>query len=305
MAVDLSTNIGNIKLKNPVMTASGTFGYGVDFQELFDLNQLGAISVKGLHVEPKTGNRPVRIVETPCGMINAIGLQGIGIDSFVKDKMPILKTYDVPIIVNFWGRTIDEYEQAVEKLNHVETIAGFEVNVSCPNVKAGGLTFGTDTKILSQLIKALRRKTDRPLMIKLSPNVTSISDMAKVCEAEGADSLSLINTLSAMVIDVETRKPVLSNVVGGLSGPAIRPIAVRMVWEVAKAVNIPVIGIGGIMTARDALEFIIAGASAIQVGTAHFVNPLTPLDIISGIEQYCKDHQISHLKSLIGSLETE
>ncbi|MDH4128010.1 MAG: dihydroorotate dehydrogenase [Spirochaetota bacterium] len=301
--MDLKTNIGRIILKNPVITASGTFGYGTEYNEYIDLNLLGAISVKGLHVNPKQGNLPQRITETPCGMLNAIGLQGIGIDAFAKDKMPILRQYNVPILVNFWGTTIDEYENAVLKLNNIDGIAGLEVNISCPNIKEGGITFGTNGKLTSLLIKTIRKKTKLPLMVKLSPNVTSISKIAKIVESEGADSISLINTFTAMVIDIEKRKPVLSNVTGGLSGPAIRPIAVRMVWEVAKAVKIPVIGIGGIMNAQDALEFIIAGASAVQIGTANFVDPLTALKVIDGIEEYCVRHKISNFKNLIGSLE--
>ncbi len=301
--MDLSTNIGKLTLKNPVITASGTFGYGVEFQDKIDLNRLGAISVKGLHIDPKQGNPPPRIMETPCGMINAIGLQGIGIDAFAKEKMPVLRQFEVPVIVNFWGTTVEEYVRAVEKLNELEGIAGLEANVSCPNVKAGGMAFGTDIKEVANLIKTLRKKTNLPLMVKLSPNVTSVSEIAKAVEGEGADSVSLINTLAAMIIDVEQRKPVLSNVVGGLSGPAIRPVAVKMVWEVAKSVKIPVIGLGGIMNARDALEFILAGAAAVQIGTANFVNPETAINVIDGIEDYCKRHGFADFKSLIGALE--
>ncbi len=301
--MNLSTDIGKILLKNPVITASGTFGYGVEFEQFFDLSLLGAISVKGLHVNAKQGNAPQRIMETPCGMLNAIGLQGIGIDVFDRDKMPILRKYDVPIIVNFWGTCTEEYEKAVERLNDVEGIAGLEVNVSCPNIKEGGMTFGTDPKILGGLIRSIRKKTDLPLMVKLSPNVTSVGEMGHLVESEGADSISLINTFSAMMIDVESRKPLLSNVVGGLSGPGIRPIAVRMVWEVAQRVNIPVIGMGGIMNSRDALEFIIVGASAVQIGTANFVNPNISLEIIEGIRNYCLEHHIEDIKNLIGSLE--
>ncbi len=301
--MDLRTDIGKILLKNPVMVASGTFGYGVEFEGFFDLGLLGGISVKGLHLNKRQGNAPQRIMETPCGMLNAIGLQGIGIEAFSREKMPVLRKYDVPIIVNFWGTSTEEYEKAVEKLNDVEGIAGLEVNVSCPNIKEGGMTFGTDPKVLSQLIRSIRKKTALPLMVKLSPNVTSVGEMGHIVESEGVDSISLINTFAAMMIDVETRKPVLSNGVGGLSGPGIRPIAVKMVWEVAQRVKIPVIGMGGIMNARDALEFMIAGASAVQIGTANFVNPRISLEVIEGIKDYCLNHEIEDVKSLIGSLK--
>lgn len=301
--MDLSTDIGGIKLKNPVICASGTFGYGVEFEDILDLNSLGGISVKGLHIHPKEGNAPQRITETPCGMINAIGLQGIGITAFIEEKLPILKKYNTAIIVNFWGTTIQEYESAVDLLNQADGIAALELNASCPNVKAGGMTFGTDPKILGDLVKAVRKKTTLPLIIKLSPNVTSIGEMAKVAESQGADSISLVNTFSAMAINVDTRKPILSNNVGGLSGPAIRPIAVKMVWDAANSVRIPVLGMGGIMNARDALEFIIAGASAVQIGTAHFVNPLVALEVIDGIRNYCVKNNFDNFKSLIGSLE--
>ncbi len=299
---DLRVNIGNLELKNPVMTASGTFGYGVDFIDFFDISILGGISVKGLHIDPKLGNAPQRIMETPCGMLNAIGLQGIGIDAFDKEKMPILRKYDVPIIVNFWGTTEEDYEKAVERLNSVQGIAGLEVNVSCPNIKEGGMSFGTNCNSLQSLIKRIRSKTKLHLMVKLSPNVTSITEMARIVEGEGANSVSLVNTFSAMIIDIEKRKPILSNVVGGLSGPAIRPIAVKMVWDVYNAVKIPVIGMGGIMNARDALEFIIAGSTAIQIGTANFVNPKISQDIIRDINEYCTKHNIQNIKDIIGSL---
>lgn len=301
--LNLTTNIGNIEIKNPVITASGTFGYGVEFEDFFDLSLLGGVSVKGLHINPKLGNAPQRIMESPCGMLNAIGLQGIGIETFKKEKMPVLRKYDTAIIVNFWGTTEEEYIQAVEQLNEMEGIAGLEVNVSCPNIKEGGLAFGTNPPVLAQLIKEIRKKTTLPLMVKLSPNVTSISEMAKLVEAEGADSLSLVNTFTAMLIDVDKRTPILSNGIGGLSGPAIRPIAVRMTWEAASSVSIPVIGMGGIMNTRDALEFLIAGASAIQVGTANFVNPHISVEIVEGIKEYCQKHKITDIKEIIGSLK--
>ncbi len=302
--MDLSIQIGRINLKNPVISASGTFGYGTEFIDILDISKLGAISVKGLHIDPQGGNPPIRIVETPCGMLNSIGLQGIGIDSFEKDKMPILRGYDVPIIVNFWGRSNYEYEKACERLNAISGISGLELNVSCPNIKAGGMSFGTDPEVLSGLVRSIRKMTNLTLIVKLSPNVTSISEMAKIAEYEGADALSLINTISAMAIDIENRKPILANKIGGLSGPAIRPIALRMVWEAVNSVKIPVIGIGGIMNGNDAMEFIIAGASAIQVGTANFINPLSSIQIIEDIKQYCIKHSFNDIKSLIGSLIT-
>jgi len=302
---DMTTDIGGITIKNPVITASGTFGYGVDFVDFMDLSLLGGISVKGLHVDARIGNAPQRIMETPCGMLNAIGLQGIGIEAFARDKMPVLRQYDTAIIVNFWGTTNEEYEEAVRQLNDVEGIAGLEVNVSCPNVKAGGMTFGTDPQQLGQLIGRVRKLTKLPLMVKLSPNVTSIPEMARIVEGEGADSISLVNTFSAMMIDVDTRRPYLSNVVGGLSGPAIRPIAVRMTYEAANAVKIPVIGMGGIMCARDALEFLIAGAAAVQVGTASFVNPTVALDVIRGIEEYLEAQQLPDIASVVGSIKLD
>ena len=302
---DMTTDIGGITIKNPVITASGTFGYGVDFVDFMDLSLLGGISVKGLHVDARIGNAPQRIMETPCGMLNAIGLQGIGIEAFARDKMPVLRQYDTAIIVNFWGTTNEEYEEAVRQLNDVEGIAGLEVNVSCPNVKAGGMTFGTDPQQLGQLIGRVRKLTKLPLMVKLSPNVTSIPEMARIVEGEGADSISLVNTFSAMMIDVDTRRPYLSNVVGGLSGPAIRPIAVRMTYEAANAVKIPIIGMGGIMCARDALEFLIAGAAAVQVGTASFVNPTVALDVIRGIEEYLEAQQLPDIASVVGSIKLD
>lgn len=301
--INLSTNIGKLNIKNPVMTASGTFGYGVDFQDFFDLSLLGGISVKGLHINPKMGNAPQRIMESPCGMLNAIGLQGIGIQAFKDEKMPILRNYDTAIIVNFWGTTEEEYLEAVEQLNEIDGVAGLEVNVSCPNIKEGGMAFGTNPHVLGKLIKAIRKKTSLPLMVKLSPNVTSIGEMARLVEAEGADSISLVNTFTAMLIDVEKRTPILSNGIGGLSGPAIRPIAVRMTWEASNAVKIPVIGMGGIMNTNDALEFLIAGASAIKIGTANFVDPNVSVKIIEGIKEYCNKHNIKDIKELIGSLK--
>jgi dihydroorotate dehydrogenase (NAD+) catalytic subunit len=285
------------------MTASGTFGYGEEYSEFYDLNRLGAVVVKGLSPVPRPGNPTPRIVETPSGMLNAIGLQNIGVAAFVKDKMPFLRQFNTPVIVNFFGDNMDEYEQAAEELSSCEGIHALEMNISCPNKQAGWAVFGTDPKVMREVITRTRKKTNLPLIVKLSPNVTSIADMAKIAEDSGADALSLINTLTGMVIDVKSRKPVLANRIGGLSGPAIRPVAVRMVWQVCKAVKIPVIGLGGIMNANDALEFLIAGAKAVQVGTANFVNPLTTVEIIDGLERFLKEEGIADINEVIGSIQ--
>lgn len=300
---NLRVNIGGIELKNPVMTASGTFGYGQEFDELIDLGRLGGIVVKGLSLLPAPGNPPPRIIETPCGMLNAIGLENIGFEAFITKKLPFLKQFSTPIFVNLYGKTVEEYVDLASRLDHVEDIAGIEVNISCPNVKAGGVAFGVDSCAAADVISRVREKTDKPLMVKLSPNVTDIVEIAKSVEGAGADSISLINTITGMSIDVEKRKPVLANITGGLSGPAIKPIALRMVWQVAREVKVPVIGIGGIMNAEDALEFFIAGASAIQVGTANFINPRATIDIIEGIETYLINNNINHVNELIGSLK--
>ncbi|MBN1931978.1 MAG: dihydroorotate dehydrogenase [Desulfobacterales bacterium] len=298
---DLRTNIGGIELKNPVMTASGTFGYADEFKKLIDLNRLGAIIVKGLSLKPTKGNPPPRIVETACGMLNAIGLENVGLETFVNEKLPFLKTLSTPIFVNIYGKSIEEYEELALSLNTTEGIAGIEVNISCPNVKAGGIAFGVDPESAYKVVKAIRQKITRPLMVKLSPNVTDITEIAARVEAAGADSLSLINTLTGMVIDIETRRSKLANITGGLSGPAIKPIALRMVWQVVQKVKIPVIGVGGIMTAEDALEFLIAGAAAIQVGTANFINPHTTIDILEGIKKYLIEKKITCLTDIIGT----
>ena len=303
MKADLTVNMAGLKLKNPVMTASGTFGYGLEFEPFFDIGLLGAVVVKGLSLKPKEGNPPPRIVETPAGMLNAIGLQNVGVDAFIRDKLPELRKIGVPVVANFFGNSSADYIEAAKRLSSAEGIAALEVNISCPNIKAGGITFGTDPQIAHSLIKDIRAVTDLPLIVKLSPNVTDIKVMAKSVEDAGADIISLINTITAMAIDIKTRRPKLANITGGLSGPAIRPVAVRMVWEVAQAVNIPIIGMGGIMTADDAIEFILAGASAIQVGTANFVNPAVTIDIIKGIEKYLVDESIASFSSIVGALE--
>jgi len=299
---DLSVRIGLLRLQNPVLTASGTFGYGQEYAGLVDLNRLGGIIVKGLSLNPRPGNMPPRTVETPCGLLNAIGLQNVGVENFIADKLPFLRNLSVPVIVNILGQDIKEYRKLAERLSSVEGIAALEVNISCPNVKKGGVVFGTDYKAAARVTRAVRVAARLPIIVKLSPNVTDIVSIARAVEEAGADAVSLINTLTGMAIDVEARRPKLHNVTGGLSGPAIKPIALRMVWQVAGAVKIPVIGCGGIMTAADALEFLIAGASAVQVGTANFVNPRASMEIISGIEEYLAGHNLKDIKSLVGSL---
>jgi dihydroorotate dehydrogenase (NAD+) catalytic subunit len=301
---DLKVDIGRLMLNNPVMTASGTFGYAKEFADLIDLNRLGAVIVKGLSLLPSAGNRPQRIVETSCGMLNAIGLENVGLDVFVKEKMPFLRQLSIPVIVNIYGKNIDEYAEMAARLDKLEGISGIEVNISCPNVKAGGIAFGVDPDSAYGVVKFVRKKTNLPMMVKLSPNVTDITVIAMKAEDAGADSISLINTLTGMAVDVNSRQPKLANITGGLSGPAIKPIALRMVWQTAQKVGIPVVGVGGIMTANDAIEFLIAGASAVQIGTANFVNPNTTIEVIKGIESYLEEKGISRVKDIIGTLET-
>lgn len=300
---DLKTDIGGIKIKNPVMTASGTFGYAVEFEELVDLNRLGGIIVKGLSLEPSMGNKPPRIVETACGMLNAIGLENVGIEAFVKEKLPFLKKLSAPVFTNIYGKSISDYALLAERIDELNEIAGIEVNISCPNVKAGGLAFGVVPETAAEVVGAVRKKTSKPLIVKLSPNVTDITKIARAVEDAGADSLSMINTITGMSIDIETRRPKLANITGGLSGPAIKPVALRMVWQVAQSVKIPVIGVGGIVCAEDALEFLIAGAAAVQVGTANFINPHATIDIIEGIERFLIEKKISRVGDIIGTLE--
>ncbi|MDO8446646.1 MAG: dihydroorotate dehydrogenase [Deltaproteobacteria bacterium] len=300
-----TVTIAGLKLKNPVMVASGTFGYGEEYSPYIDLNRLGAIVTKGLSIKPKMGNPTPRIIETPSGMLNAIGLQNVGIDAFVKDKLPFVRQFDVPVIANFFGNTLEEYGEAARKLSDCDGVHALEVNISCPNVKEGGIVFGIDPKAAASVISLVRKSTKLPVIAKLSPNVTDITVMARAVEDAGADAVSLINTLTGMAIDVRTRRPRLANITGGLSGPAIRPVAVRMVWQVANAVKLPIIGIGGIMTADDALEFIIAGATAVQVGTANFVNPTATMEIIDGLEKYLIDNHIADIKELVRSLNIQ
>ena len=300
---DLKTDIGNIELENPIMTASGTFGYATEFADLIDLNRLGGIIVKGLSLEPSIGNKPPRIVETACGMLNAIGLENVGIDSFVEEKLPFLKSLSTPVFTNIYGKSIDDYALLAARIDELNEVAGIEVNISCPNVTAGGIAFGVVPETAAEVVKAVREASSKPLMVKLSPNVTDIAKIARAVEDAGADSLSLVNTITGMSIDIETRRSRLANITGGLSGPAIKPVALRMVWQVAQSVKIPVIGVGGIVCAKDALEFFIAGAVAVQVGTANFVNPHATIDIIEGIEAFLIERNISSIRDIIGTLQ--
>jgi dihydroorotate dehydrogenase (NAD+) catalytic subunit len=301
---DLKVKLGGIELQNPVMTASGTFGYAQEFEGLVDLNRLGAIIVKGLSLQPSKGNPPPRIVETACGMLNAIGLENVGLEAFEKHKLPFLKTLVPPIFTNIYGRSIEEYAELAARINELEAISGVEVNISCPNVKAGGIAFGADSRSTFSVVQAVRQKITKHMIVKLSPNVSDITVIARSAEEAGADSISLINTLTGMAIDLETRRPKIANITGGLSGPAIKPVALRMVWQAAQTVKIPVIGIGGIMTAQDALEFLIAGATAVQVGTANFINPRVTMEIIDGIEMFLAKRKIARVADVIGTLET-
>ena len=302
---DMSVEIAGIRLKNPVITASGTFGYGEEFAEYVNLEEIGAIVTKGLSLKPKAGNPTPRIVETPGGMLNAIGLQNVGIDAFIAKKVPYLRTVRTPVIVNMFGNTLEEYGELASRLDRVPEVAAVEVNISCPNVKHGGIVFGTDPAAAYEVVKLVREATIKPVIVKLSPNVTDVVAMAHACSDAGADALSLINTLTGMAIDLQKRRPVLANITGGLSGPAIKPVALRMVWQVAKAVDIPIIGIGGIMSATDALEFMLAGATAIQVGTANFLDPSAAQTIARDMESYLADNGIADVKNLIGSLEVQ
>ena len=303
MKPDMTVNIAGMSLRNPVMTASGTFGYGQEFAEYVDLEKIGAFVTKGLSLKPRAGNPTPRIVETPGGMLNAIGLQNVGIEAFIAKKVPFLRTVNTPAIANFFGYTSEEYAELAFRLDAIPEIAALEVNISCPNVKQGGIVFGTDPKCAFDVVSACRKVTTKPLIVKLSPNVTDVVAMAQACADAGADALSLINTLTGMAIDLQRRKPVLANVTGGFSGPAIKPIALRMVWQVARAVKLPIIGIGGIMNATDALEFILAGATAVQVGTASFINPNAAEQIALEMENWLVKNNVASVHSLIGALE--
>lgn len=303
---NMEVNVGGIAMKNPVMTASGTFGYGLEFSRFIDLGRLGGFVTKGISTEPWAGNRPPRIVETRAGMLNAIGLQNIGVDAFIKDKLPQINKIDSAAIVNIVGREIEDYVAVAKKLNRQQGVAGLELNISCPNIKQGGISFGQREDLCREITEAVKNAApDKPLIVKLTPNVADIAAMALAVESGGADAVSLINTLTGMAIDIETRRPILANVTGGLSGPAIKPVALRMVWQTARAVKIPVVGLGGISCWQDAVEFLIAGATAVAVGTANFINPETSVDIVEGIRGYLKKKKMRDVYQLIGSLETD
>jgi dihydroorotate dehydrogenase (NAD+) catalytic subunit len=289
-------------MKNPVMTASGTFGYGEEFSPLLDINRLGAIITKGTSLKPMEGNLPPRTVETVGGMINSIGLQNVGVQAFIRDKLPFLSRLETPLIVNIFGGAVREFGEVARRLDDVPGIAGLEVNISCPNVTKGGMLFGADPKMAHRVVRTVRKATHRPIIVKLTPNVTDITLIAKAVEEAGADAISLMNTLMAMAVDHQSRRALLNNIIGGLSGPAIKPVALRLVWQAVNAVEIPVIGIGGIMTPQDALEFIIVGARAVQVGMANFVNPTACIEIIDGIEAYLTENGFRHIGQLVGSL---
>lgn len=299
---NLSVNIGNLHLKNPVLTASGTFGYGEEFTPFIDLNRLGGYIIKGTTLNAREGNDYPRMVETPSGMLNAVGLQNKGVQYFIDKIYPRIKHFDSELIVNVSGAKVEDYAETARRLAALEGINAIEVNISCPNVKEGGMAFGTTTQGAAEVTRAVRAAFPKTLIVKLSPNVTSIADIARAVEAEGADSVSLINTLMGMSIDVERRKPHLSTITGGLSGPAVRPVAVRMVWQVAKAVNIPVVGLGGIMDGRDAIEFMLAGATAVEIGTANFIDPAVTMKVIDFMEEYCTRHGINDINEIIGCI---
>lgn len=303
---DLSVSFAGLMFRNPIIAASGTFGYGIEFEDIVALDRLGAIVVKGLSFEPMPGNPPPRLFETAAGMLNAIGLQNIGARSFIEEKLPLLrKKKDVPVIANVFGYTREDYEATIHILNEGEGIAAYELNVSCPNVKRGGLAFGSDPVLLEEVVSAAKNASTRPLIVKLSPNVTSISEMARSAQNAGADAISLVNTFLAMAIDPETRRPRISNVTAGLSGPAIKPIAVRMVYEAAHAVDIPVIGMGGITTAEDVIEFMLAGAAAVEIGTASYWDPCATEKIVDALEGWCMEHRIEKITDLIGGMVTD
>ena len=303
---NLKVEIAGIKLKNPVMTASGTFGYGEEYASFVDLNRLGAMILKGITLKPKAGNLPPRVIETPSGMLNSIGLQNVGVEVLIKEKLPYLKKFNTPVIINISGDTIEEYVELAQRLEEVSAemgVAGLEVNISCPNVKKGGMAWGTDAKATYKVVSSIRKTITLPLIVKLTPNVTDIKIIARAAEEAGADALSLINTLVGMVVDIDSRRPKLANVSGGLSGPAVKPVALWMVWQVFQTVSIPVIGIGGIIKVEDALEFIIAGARAIEIGTANFVNPGVTIEIIEGIEKFLVENNIKDINELVGSMK--
>ena len=300
--MNLSVQIGKMRIKNPVTVASGTFGYGVEYAQLIDLNQLGAVTVKGIRLNPVRGNPTPRTAEVASGMLNAIGLQGPGVDGFIKKYWPFLKTLKVPTIINIWGTTVEEYAEVARRFDALGGVGALELNVSCPNIKEGGAQFGTDLKLLSQVVAACRKATALPLITKMSPNVPNIAPFAKAAEDAGGDALAITNSFPAMAIDIETRKPKLANVTGGLTGPAIKPIAIKLVWDAAKAVKIPIIGMGGIQNTADAIEFLMAGATAVAVGTANFFEPQTALQVIAGIREFMKRKKIRDVREITGSV---
>jgi dihydroorotate dehydrogenase (NAD+) catalytic subunit len=302
--VNLSVQIGNLTLQNPVMVASGTFGYGVEYAQLLDLNQLGAVVVKGIRLHPVRGNRTPRTIEVASGLINAIGLQGPGVDGFIKKYWPFLKTLKVPAIINIWGTTVEEYADVARRFDALGGVGALELNVSCPNIKEGGAQFGTDLRLLAQVVAACRNVTKLPLITKMSPNVVNIAPFARAAADAGSDALSIMNSYPAMAIDIETRKPKLANVTGGLTGPCIKPIAIKLVWEAAQAVKIPIIGMGGIQDAADAMEFMVAGATAVAVGTVNFYEPQTPLQVIAGLREFLKKHDLNDVREIIGTVQT-
>ena len=302
--MDLSLSIGSLTLANPLIAASGCFGYGVEYADIVDLSTLGGVAVKGLFLAEREGHPAPRIVETPAGMLNAIGLQGIGVRRFIDEKLPELRARKALVIVNICGTTLDEYVELARILSDAEGVAALELNISCPNIKEGGITFGCSLRGTFDVVSAVRKVTRLPILPKLTPNVTDVASFARAAEEAGADAVSLVNTFLAMVIDVETRRPKISNVVGGLSGPAIRPIAVRMVYECRQTVKIPIVGMGGIADARDALEFMIAGAAAVQVGTANFVDPFIWPKLLDGIRDYMRRHEIGRIADLVGTVDT-
>lgn len=303
--VDLSIDLNGLKLKNPVMTASGTFGYGEEFMDFFDIAQLGGVLVKGTTLHHREGNPYPRMAETPHGMLNAVGLQNKGVRYFADEIYPRIKDIDTNMLVNVSGSTLEDYAETASIVNDLENIPGIELNISCPNVKEGGMAFGTSCPSAAAVVEAVRKVYKKHLMVKLSPNVTNIAEIAKAVEDAGADSVSLINTLLGMAIDTKKRKPILSTITGGLSGPAVKPIALRMVWQVAQAVNIPIVGLGGIMNATDAVEFMLAGASAIQIGTANFIDPMVTVKVIDGLKQYCVENGFDKVSDLVGAMITE
>ncbi|OPY12649.1 MAG: Dihydroorotate dehydrogenase B (NAD(+)), catalytic subunit [Syntrophus sp. PtaB.Bin001] len=301
----MGVNIGNLQLKNPIMTASGTFGYGEEYSSFVDLNRLGAVIVKGLSLEPRAGNPPPRLAETACGLLNAIGLQNIGVKAFIEQKLPFLDGFATQIIANIFGETLDEYGKVAEILSSAGGVSALEVNISCPNVKKGGVAFGSNPEMAAEVVRRVKQSTDLPVIMKLSPNVTDIALIAESVESAGADAVSLINTITGMSVDVKSRKPLLYNITGGLSGPAIKPVALRMVWQTVNRVKIPVIGLGGIMNAMDALEFLIVGAKAVQIGTANFIDPRATTNVLDGIIHYLNENNISDISDLIGSLSVK